>query len=83
MCFAATCIAQPLPRDVLAPFIAPPMSLGEKVNDEGVWQLLNSGGAQAGYVFETEPMAPLPGFSGAAINVLVVLDLEGRFLTCS
>lgn len=80
MCFAATCIAQPLPRDVLAPFIAPPMSLGEKVNDEGVWQLLNSGGAQAGYVFETEPMAPLPGFSGAAINVLVVLDLEGRFL---
>lgn len=25
-------------------------------------------------------MAPLPGFSGASINMLVVLDLEGRFL---
>lgn len=70
----------PLPRDVLEPYIVPPMSLGEQINDKGVWQLLNSGGAEAGYVFETEPMAPLPGFSGAAINMLVVLDLDGRFL---
>lgn len=73
-------LAEPLPREVLEPYIVPPMSLGEQVNDQGVWQLLNSGGAEAGYVFETEPMAPLPGFSGAAINMLVVLDLEGRFL---
>lgn len=72
--------AEPLSRDVLAPYIVPPMSLGEPLNDQGVWQLLNSGGAEAGYVFETEPMAPLPGFSGAAINILVVLDLEGQFL---
>ncbi|WP_298864649.1 4Fe-4S binding protein [uncultured Sulfitobacter sp.] len=72
--------AEPLSRDVLAPYVAPPMSLGEQLNDQGVWQLLNSGGAEAGYVFETEPMAPLPGFSGAAINMLVVLDLEGQFL---
>lgn len=77
---AVTLCADPLPRDVIAPYIAPPMSLGEQLNDKGVWQLLNSGGAEAGYVFETEPMAPLPGFSGAAINILVVLDLEGRFL---
>ncbi|MEO0863699.1 MAG: 4Fe-4S binding protein [Pseudomonadota bacterium] len=56
------------------------MSLGEQINDEGVYELLNSGGAHAGYVFETEPLAPLPGFSGASINVLVVLDLDGRFL---
>ncbi|MEL6450286.1 MAG: 4Fe-4S binding protein [Pseudomonadota bacterium] len=72
--------AEPLPREVLAPYIVPPMSLGQQINDQGVWQLLNSGGAEAGYVFETEPMAPLPGFSGAAINLLVVLDLDGRFL---
>lgn len=72
--------AEPLARADLAPLIVPPMSLGEPVNDKGVWQLLNSGGAEAGYVFETEPMAPLPGFSGAAINMLVVLDLDGRFL---
>jgi transcriptional regulator of nitric oxide reductase/ferredoxin len=72
--------AETLPREVLEPYIVPPMSLGEELNDQGVWQLLNSGGAEAGYVFETEPMAPLPGFSGASINMLVVLDLEGRFL---
>jgi len=72
--------SQPLEREVIASYIAPPMSLGESLGDNGVWQLLNSGGAEAGFVFETEPMAPLPGFSGAAINLLVVLDLEGRFL---
>ncbi len=72
--------AEPLSREDLAPLIVPPMSLGEPVNDQGVWQLLNSGGAEAGFVFETEPIAPLPGFSGAPINMLVVLDLEGRFL---
>ena len=78
---AALCaLAEPLSRDVVAPYIAPPMELGERLNDEGVWQLLNSGGAEAGYVFETEPMAPLPGFSGAAINMLVVLELDGSFL---
>ncbi|WP_415401047.1 4Fe-4S binding protein [Tateyamaria sp. SN3-11] len=80
MCCVLSALAEPLPREVLAPYIVPPMSMGERLNDEGVWQLLNSGGAEAGYVFETEPMAPLPGFSGAAINMLVVLDLEGRFL---
>lgn len=72
--------AEPTPRDVLAQMIGPPMALGEPINDQGVYQLLNSGGAEAGYVFETEPMAPLPGFSGASINMLVVLDLDGRFL---
>ncbi|RLJ58883.1 transcriptional regulator of nitric oxide reductase [Litoreibacter meonggei] len=77
---ALSAIAEPLPRETLEPYIVPPMSLGEQLNDQGVWQLLNSGGAEAGYVFETEPMAPLPGFSGAPINMLVVLDLDGRFL---
>lgn len=78
--FASLAAAEPSPREALAELIVPPMSLGEPINDKGVYQLLNSGGAEAGYVFETEPLAPLPGFSGAAINMLVVLDLNGRFL---
>ena len=69
-----------LSREELAELIMPPFSLGEPVNDKGVWTVLNSGGAETGYVFETEPLAPLPGFSGAPINVLVTLDLEGRFV---
>lgn len=71
--------ADPLSREALAAQILPPFTLGEPLGESGVWSLLNAGGTQAGYVFETEPMAPLPGFSGAPINLLVLLDLEGRF----
>ncbi|KIT14738.1 4Fe-4S binding protein [Jannaschia aquimarina] len=80
LCSALAALAEPSPRERLAPLIVPPMELGALLNDDGVYELLNSGGAHAGYVFETEPMAPLPGFSGASINMLVTLDLDGRFL---
>ncbi len=73
-------LAEPLPREQIEPYVRAPMSLGEALNEDGVYSLLNSGGAEVGYVFESEPLAPLPGFSGAPINLLVVLDLEGRFL---
>ncbi|MCC1494967.1 4Fe-4S binding protein [Cognatishimia sp. F0-27] len=66
--------------ETLSEHVFAPMSLGEQISEDGVYELLNSGGAHAGYVFQTEPMAALPGFSGAPINVLVVLDLEGRFI---
>ena len=69
-----------LERESIAALVMPPMSVGDPVNDKGVWSLLNSGGAEIGYVFETKPLAPLPGFSGAPVNVLVMLDLDGRFL---
>lgn len=72
--------AASLDRDQIARLIVPPFSLGEPLNEKGVFQLLNSGGAEAGFVFQTEPMAPLPGFSGAPINMLVTLDLDGQFL---
>lgn len=72
--------AETLSREALAERVIPPFLLGEPVNDSGVWTLENAGGITAGYVFETLPLAPLPGFSGAPINVLVMLDLEGRFL---
>ncbi|WP_428849220.1 4Fe-4S binding protein [Thetidibacter halocola] len=72
--------AEPVDVETLSSHIFAPMSLGSQISDDGVYELLNSGGAHAGYVFQTEPMAPLPGFSGAPINMLVVLDLDGRFL---
>ncbi|WGW02840.1 4Fe-4S binding protein [Tropicibacter oceani] len=78
-----TCVAgqaAPSDRETIEARIFAPMALGDLDPENGVYDLLNSGGAHAGYVFETEPMAPLPGFSGAPINMLVVLDLEGRFL---
>ncbi|WP_172328804.1 4Fe-4S binding protein [Mangrovicoccus sp. HB161399] len=74
---------EPLSPEQLAARIMPPYSLGEPVGGKGVHELLNSGGALAGYVFETEPLAPLPGFSGVPIDILVMIDLEGRFLDVS
>lgn len=70
----------PLDQAALAALVVPPYALGAPVNDKGVWSLLNSGGAVAGYVFQTGPLAPLPGFSGAPIDMLVTIDLDGRFL---
>ncbi|APZ53645.1 4Fe-4S binding protein [Salipiger abyssi] len=72
--------AAPLDREAMAEFVYAPYVLGEEVNDKGVWELLNSGGGPAGYAFETELMAPLPGFSGAPVNIFAMLDPEGRFL---
>lgn len=72
--------AAPLERAALEGMILAPYALGDPVNDKGVWSLRNSGGGEAGYVFETGPLAPLPGFSGQPINMLVLLDLEGRFI---
>ncbi|MFD1809722.1 hypothetical protein ACFSHQ_21635 [Gemmobacter lanyuensis] len=55
-------LGAPLSRDEIAGFILPPYALGPAVNDQGVWSLRNSGGAEAGYVFETAPLAPCPAF---------------------
>ena len=80
MLFSGRAAGAPLSGEALANLIVPPYALGEQLNENGVWTLLNSGGAQAGYAFETGPLAPLPGFSGAPINMLVLIDREGRFL---
>lgn len=80
LALASGVAAEPLSRAKLQEMIVPPYALGEPVNDKGVWTLLHSGGAEAGYVFETGPLAPLPGFSGAPINMLVTIDRDARFI---
>jgi NosR/NirI family nitrous oxide reductase transcriptional regulator len=72
--------AGPLDRAAMEALVVAPYALGEPVNDKGVWTLLNSGGGEAGFVFETGTLAPLPGFSGQPIDMLVMLDGEGRFI---
>ena len=46
-------LAEPLDRATMAALVAPPFILGGPINDKGVWHLLNAGGAEAGYIFET------------------------------
>jgi transcriptional regulator of nitric oxide reductase/ferredoxin len=58
----------------------PPYQLGDRVKHSDVWTLVNLDGAEAGYLFETEPLAPIPGFSGIPINMLVAMDKRGKLL---
>lgn len=69
-----------LSREALAELVVPPYGLGEKLDEDGVWELLDSGGGPAGYVFETKHLAAIPGFSGEPVNLLVTLDREGDFI---
>jgi len=43
---------KPLAREAIEAYIEPPLTLGEPINDKGVWELLNAVSAPAGFVFE-------------------------------
>lgn len=64
----------------ISEMIIPPYSLGEKTEKEGVWKLLNGAGLENGFVIQSELLAPIPGFSGRPINILILLDLNGSFI---
>ncbi|MBL1405391.1 MAG: 4Fe-4S binding protein [Rhizobiales bacterium] len=72
-------IAQELDREGAAAYIEPPYQLGKSFGIGG-WELINLDGRVAGYAFETLPLAPLPGFGGAPINLFVSVTIEGRFI---
>ncbi len=69
-----------LTQQELAPQVIPPMQLGPRDDHLPVWQILNSGGALSGFIFETAELTPIPGFSGSPMNLLVSIDTEGRFI---
>lgn len=71
--------AEDLEREQAARYIEPPYQLGDLL-EGGIYELINLDGRVSGYAFETEPLAPLPGFSGAPINLFVILTLEGRLI---
>ena len=72
--------AAPLAQAALETHVAPPYRLGAQIDPRGVWTITDLTGADAGYVFQTGPLAPIPGFSGQPIDVLVTLGLDGRFI---
>lgn len=71
--------AQELDRERAFSYLRPPYDLGDEI-DTGVWELINLDSRVAGYGFETQPLAALPGFSGAPINLFVQVTLEGKFI---
>jgi len=75
--FATPLFAEPVTEERIRAEVIAPYSLGEKTETEGVWELLNGSGARGGYVIESEWIKPLPGFAGAPINLIILLDLDG------
>ena len=68
--------------EVAASYVEPPYAVGAEVDLAGAkaFELVNLDGTLAGWGFASEPLAPLPGFSGAPINMFVQMTVEGRFI---
>jgi transcriptional regulator of nitric oxide reductase len=80
MILSAAAEAQTLDEATLATKIEPPFVLHEQIDPRGIWTIRDLSGDPAGFVFQTRTLAPLPGFSGEPIDVLVTLDRDGKFL---
>jgi NosR/NirI family transcriptional regulator, nitrous oxide reductase regulator len=86
LCAAAPVRAGVLTRARLAELFPAPYSVGEREKDVPVWPIFRQSGPPAftvdlaGYVFESIDLAPVPGFSGTPIDLLVAIDTAGSFL---
>ena len=81
-CFG-TAYAGSLTRSALQHYFPAPFILGEKDDILPVWPIFKQNGTSdelIAYVFESADLAPIPGFSGTPINMLVALTPEGSFL---
>ena len=70
----------PLTPEQITAYLPVGYSLGDDVSGDGVFNLISHTGVEAGYVFETRPIAHLPGFAGAPIDMLVMIDNDARFI---
>jgi transcriptional regulator of nitric oxide reductase len=60
-----------------------PLRVGEKLREIAAWPLaseLTPDSGPVGYVFESIDLAPIPGFEGTPLNLLVAIDSAGKFL---
>jgi transcriptional regulator of nitric oxide reductase len=74
-------------RDDIAQRFPAPYIVGEKDSSMPVWPIFEPNFQQkdnanqlVGYAFESIDLAPVPGFSGVPINLLIAIDQRGNFL---
>ena len=70
-------------RERLQELFPSPLILGERDVALPVWPLFKQEATATvlvAYVFESIDLAPVPGFSGTPINLLIALDAQGSFL---
>jgi NosR/NirI family nitrous oxide reductase transcriptional regulator len=59
------------------------LRVGDKLREIPAWPLFSELAPDAGpvgYVFETVDLAPIPGFEGTPMNLLVEIDATGKFM---
>jgi transcriptional regulator of nitric oxide reductase len=75
-----------LTRDALTKVFPAPYLVKEREQDLPVWPIFKQSGPPnfttdlVGYVFESADLAPVPGFSGTPINLLVAINANGEFM---
>jgi transcriptional regulator of nitric oxide reductase len=85
---ATSCaLAGAMTRGELARRFPAPYIVGEKDAQMPVWPIFEpnfqqkeSANQLVGYVFESIDLAPVPGFSGVPVNLLIAMDQHGKFL---
>jgi NosR/NirI family nitrous oxide reductase transcriptional regulator len=72
-----------LTQSELAKRFPAPLMVGARDADLPVWPIFKQNATATelvGYVFESIDLAPIPGFAGVPINLLVAIDPKGSFL---
>ncbi|HEY1392068.1 MAG TPA: 4Fe-4S binding protein, partial [Methylibium sp.] len=70
-------------RQTLQQAFPAPLMVGERDADLPVWPIFKQDATATvlvGYAFESIDFAPVPGFSGTPMNLLVMLDPKGQFI---
>ncbi|MBL8483360.1 MAG: 4Fe-4S binding protein [Rhodocyclaceae bacterium] len=81
--WAAAAAAGELSRADLEQRFLPPLHVGNKLSDVPVWPITSELEPEAGpiaWVFESIDLAPIPGFEGTPMNLLIALDRKGNFM---
>nr|WP_202424623.1 4Fe-4S binding protein [Duganella levis] len=72
-----------LTRDEMVRRFPAPLIVGERDAELPVWPLFRQNATATelvGYVFESVDLAPIPGFSGVPLNLMVAIDPKGVFI---
>jgi NosR/NirI family transcriptional regulator, nitrous oxide reductase regulator len=75
-----------LQRADLSKWLPSPFLVGEREQDVPVWPIFKQSGPPnfatdlVGYAFESVDLAPIPGFSGTPVNLLVAMNTNGEFI---
>jgi NosR/NirI family transcriptional regulator, nitrous oxide reductase regulator len=83
LCLAGATHAGVMTKATMQERFPSPLIVGERDAQLPVWPIFKQDATATplvGYVFESIDLAPIPGFSGTPLNLLVMLDAKGVFL---